>query len=267
MSTFDDFVVKLNNQPCEVEDPTQPDQCMDLAFAWCDAIGVDRAAIRHEFAYQVWTQPNDLTVKFFEYVPNTPNGVPPQGALVVFNENVGVAGHISIATGKGDSNSFDSFDQNWSGAAYCKVVTHAYTSVYGWLVKRAPAPTDPILIGQSDAFIAVATALNTPANKDLVIAEINKLITIEDQATDKDKSIADLNKQIGVISTQLGTLKEDHDTLTGQIMTQAKTIQDQDLQIQSLDAQLTTLKEAAQVPVKTGWQLIADGIKQIFRGG
>lgn len=266
MSLYDDFVATWTNKPCEVEDPTAVDQCMDLAFAWCDALGIDRATIRHQFAYQVWEQPTDLTVKEFELVPNTPNGVPPEGSLVIFKTTVGAAGHISIGSGKGNRDNFVSFDQNWSGASYCKMVTHSYTSVYGWLVRRIPVNVDPVIFEQSDAFIAVSTLLKTAANKDLVLAEINKLITIEDQAPAKDKTITDLNQQIAALDTKLQDLQLDHDTLTNEIATQAKMIQDQDLKIKGLQGQLQELKDTSQQPDRTGWQLIIDGIVKLIGG-
>lgn len=264
MALFDDFVAKYNGQPVEVEDPSAPDQCMDLAFAWCDFMGIDRATIRHQYAYQVWTLPVDLTIQYFDYIPNTPMGVPPQGALVIFNQSVGSAGHISIATGEGDATGFTSFDQNWAGAQYAKMVNHVYTSVYGWLVRKQTIATDPTIIAQSDAFIAVATKLNVAANKDLVLAEVDKLIAIEDQAPQKDKQLADAMTQIDTLNGQLTTLKGDHDTLTADIAQQAKTIQDQDAQIQTLDTAIADLKKQMSTPPLTGWRLF---VYKLISGG
>src|SRR4030042_82719 len=78
----------------EVNDPTNAYQCMDLAYAFCDFISIPRDTIRHLFAYQVYTEPNDLTIKYFEMIPNTSNGVPQCGDLVVFSKDIGgIAGH------------------------------------------------------------------------------------------------------------------------------------------------------------------------------
>jgi DNA-binding transcriptional MerR regulator len=268
MSTFDDFVMKWNGKPCEMEDPSAPDQCMDLAFAWCDTMNVDRETIRHQFAYQVWTLPNDLTVQKFEYIPNTPNGVPKEGDLVIFNINVGSAGHISIATGKGNADNFESFDQNWSGVQYCRLITHVYTSVYGWLRKKKPVAGDPTVIEQSNAFIAIATKLNTSANKDIVLAEIDKLVTIEDQAPAKDKQLSEAQSQITFLQEQISELKKNHDELEANIANQARTIQDQDKQIQALSGNIdelsVKLQEASKYTTMTGWELIAQGITRLF---
>lgn len=123
----------------EVNDPTNYAQCMDLAYAWCDRLGIPRTAISHYYAYQVWSQPLDSTIQYFEYLPNTPNGVPHVGDLVVFKAytgGTGIAGHISIATGQGGVSGFNSYDQNWGTIRTCRVVTHNYDAVYGWLRKR-----------------------------------------------------------------------------------------------------------------------------------
>jgi hypothetical protein len=43
------------------------------------------------------------------------------------------AGHIAIATGKYNSNEFESFDQNYPGGAVCQFVYHGYKNVLGVL--------------------------------------------------------------------------------------------------------------------------------------
>ena len=130
---YQDFFNQYNGKPVETEDPSNRDQCMDLAFAWCDALGIPRETIRHLYAYQVFTEPNDATRQHFQLIPNTPDGVPEQGDLIVFSTVVGPAGHICIATGTGDANTFQSFDQNWNGHAYTETVGHSYNGVLGWL--------------------------------------------------------------------------------------------------------------------------------------
>jgi hypothetical protein len=145
---FNEFFTKYNGLPVEVNDPSNPYQCMDLAYAWCDFIQIPRDAIRHLYAYEVYTKPNDLTVKYFEVVPNTPSGIPQIGDLVVFSTKVGTAGHISIATGEGTLNSFVSFDQNF-GATVKKagLITHPYDAVLGWL--RPRVTTTPVFTDQT----------------------------------------------------------------------------------------------------------------------
>lgn len=150
---LNELISTWQGKSLEVSDPTNYAQCMDLAFAWCDKIGVSRDAIHHLYAYQVFTMPSDVTLQYFNFIPNTPNGVPPAGALVVFGTSVGPAGHICIATDKCTSNTLVSFDQNWDTKHFnagtnsngelipiCRIVTHTYDGVLGWLVLKSPPP-------------------------------------------------------------------------------------------------------------------------------
>jgi len=142
---FTAFFNKWNGKYCEVNDPSNLYQCMDLSYAWCDFLQIPRDTIRHLYAYQVYTEPNDLTVKYFDFIPNTPSGIPPVGSLVVFSTAIGgVAGHISIATGEGDTNTFNSFDQNFGTDKHCRIVSHTYTALkgMGWLVPKEQGISD-----------------------------------------------------------------------------------------------------------------------------
>ena len=96
------FVAEWNNKPLEVEDPSNRDQCMDLALGWCDALGIPREAIRHLYAYQVFTEPNDVTRQYFDLIPNSNSLVVEAGDLAVWRANgqqTGAAGHIDLGLG------------------------------------------------------------------------------------------------------------------------------------------------------------------------
>lgn len=165
---FDKFATTWLGKPLEAEDPSNLDQCFDEAFAWIDVLGIPREAIRHLHAYQIWTVPNDLTRRHFEMIPNTPTGVPQKGDVVVFGQGVGVSGHVSIASGKGDTKTFQSLDQNWGGHKFVEYVTHNYDlgPVLGWLRPKPmtamisiPTTERDFLVGRSSVAKEVATYL------------------------------------------------------------------------------------------------------------
>ena len=134
MITYDQFFAQWNGKPCEVSDPTNPNQCMDLAFAWCDALEIPRVAIAHLYAYQVYTQPIESTYLTFYRIPNTPNAIPKQGDLIVWNYTYnGTAGHIGVCTGRADLKTFDAFEQNDPLKSVCHVKGYDYNNVLGWL--------------------------------------------------------------------------------------------------------------------------------------
>lgn len=135
---FQEFIDKNNGKPLEVEDSSNLDQCFDLVLGWLDVLQVPHDAIRHLNASQIYTNPTDETLKYFEVIPNTPFGIPHMGDIVVFS---GKVGHTCVATGKGTNSSFESFDENWDtphfhdakGNPICRLVTHSYNQVLGWL--------------------------------------------------------------------------------------------------------------------------------------
>lgn len=138
---FDQFSKQTNGKFIEVEDAGAYAQCMDLAFSWCDVLGIPREAIRHQYAYQVWNLATDLTRKYFDLIPNSATNVPVVGDMPVFGTTVGPAGHISIETGKSNSINLMTLDQNWGTPKYTREVTHAnYSGVIGWLHPKGQTP-------------------------------------------------------------------------------------------------------------------------------
>lgn len=156
---FTQFFNLYNGQPVEKEDPSNPDQCMDLIFAWCDFLKIPRETVRHEFAYQVWQYPTAITYQYFDLIPNGLTNVPKVGSIIVFGTKVGSAGHVSIETGKSNLLNANSFDQNWDTAhynlgvdpktgkliPYSRLVTHnLYSGVLGWLQPKVQNSDDKL---------------------------------------------------------------------------------------------------------------------------
>jgi hypothetical protein len=137
---FDTFRANIPDQAIEVSDKSNEFQCMDLAYLWTFVLGFPKGTIQHQFAYQVFTNASDLTRKYFEIIANSATAVPQKGDVVVFSDKkldgspFNAAGHIAIATGVGDTRTFESLDQNW-GDKKVKVVSHNYDNpvVLGWL--------------------------------------------------------------------------------------------------------------------------------------
>jgi len=216
---FNNFFNKWNGKPCEVNDPSNLNQCMDLAYAWCDELEVPRDAIRHLYAYEVYTKPNDITIKYFEMVPNTALAVPKVGDLVVFKG--GTAGHISIRSeGASDTNSFESFDQNFGNTVNkCGLIRHPYDNVLGFLrfrVEKEPEITEQTILPIIDAHgkkMEVQAVRSKLADQDNEIAKLK---------TDKDyllRDIDNLNIEKEALNTHINNLEglpnAIHDVLYG----------------------------------------------------
>ena len=68
----------------------------------------------------------------FEKIVNTANFVPAQGDICVWGSIISKYGHVSIATGEGDTKYFYSYDLNW-GSKNVKKVLHSYRGFLGVL--------------------------------------------------------------------------------------------------------------------------------------
>lgn len=129
MANLNEFINANNGKGVEVEDPSNRNQCMDLAFAWLDAQGIPRATIRHLYAYQAFTQPSELTKQYFDLV----QGNPSPGDLIVWGTGVGIAGHISIYVSGNYPTGFTTFDQNWPSGSKSHLQWHNSYGILGIL--------------------------------------------------------------------------------------------------------------------------------------
>lgn len=127
------FVANLNGQFVEVSSKSAIYQCMDLAYNWVFCLDYPKITIQHGNAYEVYTAPNDTTRQYFDIIPNTPDGIPQDGDLVVWSSSYGPAGHIAIALGGGTVNSFMCFEQNNPLGTNAHLQSRSYYRVLGWL--------------------------------------------------------------------------------------------------------------------------------------
>lgn len=193
---------KYNSQPVEAEDPSNKDQCMDWAFKYCDELGIPRETIRHLRAFEAWTIPNDLTLQYFDYIPNTANGVPKLGSIAIFDNKVGPSGHISVVQ-KADVNSVVSLDQNWNGHSYCEYISHPYDNILGWLypkslnsVDTCPQDRDTNWNMVKDISTTLGITVN-PSDKPRMVTDAIG------QITNMNSMIKDLQGQVGTLTQQL----------------------------------------------------------------
>jgi len=103
-------------------------QCVDLAKKWNQELGYSpRYGNGCDWINNAG---NDYT-----RINYSSGLVPREGDIVSWSGNSPANvpyGHVAIATGVGNTSSFQTFDQNWGGA-YCKLNTHSYQSVQGWI--------------------------------------------------------------------------------------------------------------------------------------
>lgn len=166
---------------------------------------------------------------YFDKIPNTPDYVPVKGDIVIwtaFSNNQ--FGHIAIASGEGDTNTFVSYDQNWN-VQKVERIRHNYNSVLGALRPKAltaVAPQGDImnaeqvkdlyrqLLGREAEPGGLATYTGKPwatvyyAIKDsaegqaYTKAKAKQLQDLKDQIASQQVQIDKLNKQIADLGSQ-----------------------------------------------------------------
>lgn len=198
---------RYNGQAVEAEDPSNKDQCMDWAFKYCDELNIPRETIRHLRAYEAWTLPNNLTLQYFDYIPNTANGVPMLGSILLFGTGVGVSGHISVAQ-RGDVNSVRSLDQNWNGHSYCEYISHPYDNILGWLYPKVLKPVDTCPTDRDinwNIVTQLGTALGVvvnPSNKPQIIIDgIAQIKNMQEMIKGLEEQVSNFNKQLIAATT------------------------------------------------------------------
>ena len=249
--SFQEFLNKYNGQQNVGNTTENTGQCVGLVAVWVDALSLPH----------IWGNACDLFVnaneKFFTKILNTPDAIPQAGDIIVWSAKFnGTVGHTGIATGTADINTFECFEQNDPLKSNCHLKTYNYNFVTGWLrPKVSSVGVDPVILAQSDAFIAICTKLNLPANRDIVLADLDKLITMQDAVMQKDKQIQDAQTQI----TNLGTTLSQKDTELKQLQDDLALLTAQtNNAVQSnkeLTEQVAELKKTClPQPVFTGWR-------------
>lgn len=153
--TTQEFIDKYNNQPVEVVDPTNRNQCFDLVVKYCmEVLGLPITIFGGlTYAYQIWSPSTKMAVENFDYIENSTTANPIEGDIVVwshwynFSWNFWGAGHTGVATGKGvaegkSSDWFECFEQNDPTGTYSHLRIYNYNNVVGWLRKKSPKLTD-----------------------------------------------------------------------------------------------------------------------------
>src|SRR3990167_1456877 len=187
-----EFMGLLNGEYKETAGTTAKNQCVDLANAY----------IRYVLRLPIieWTNAVDFPSKAsdnYEYILNTPNGIPQEGDLVIWGGNQ--YGHIAIFI-EGDTNTFRSFDENYPTGSPCHVQEHNYDSpkVLGWLRVKSAIITPPTTQELTDQTIIPAILLGQ--SLPLEIQQIRGLL-------------GDFRR----CREELNTVEEDKENLIGQL--------------------------------------------------
>lgn len=246
--TTQQFIEAWNGKYCEVAGSADAkNQCVDLANQYIkDVLGLPIIE---------WTNAKDFPSKagdLYEYIKNTPSGVPKEGDLVIWG---GTYGHIAIFV-EGNADSFRSFDQNYPTGSPCHIQNHNYNNVLGWLHPKHTVNTDEVCMPKSQAedfnrvkagWNQVRELLNVEDSTTVVVAEIKKLIGYEDKVISTEKDLKKAQDKILELEGKLESIEPKHDQT-------AQDVQAQGQDIQEIKDGVAEVKQAIQVPSYIGWR-------------
>ena len=211
--TLQDFINKHNGQALKTLPNSLPPQCFDLALGWTDNLGVPHypnnpSPFPYVNAYQIYTDFGTWQGQYFDRIAN--DGVPKAGDLVVWSNSYGSAGHVAIATGKGDTNSFEAFSQNDPLYSVCAIKTYSYKSVLGWLRCKITQPTIPV--DDCPAKLTQITAERDRLNK-IIEGKDNEINTCNASLSSVTAEKNSLAVQLSEAQKQIEVYKVGYDTL------------------------------------------------------
>jgi hypothetical protein len=150
---FDKFVAN-NNKKAVVILPSsiknKHGECFDIAVAFTDLLGIPHypgnpSPFPYTNAHQIYNNFGTFQSQYFDRIKNTSDYIPQKGDIVIWDAGLnGGMGHVAIATGEGNANTFKSFDQNWNPADWIpRVIAHDYDTgpVLGALRLKVTQPS------------------------------------------------------------------------------------------------------------------------------
>lgn len=243
MINFTDFFNRYNGQQNIGDTTENKGQCVGLVAVWIDELNLPH----------IWGNACDLFAnadeQFFEKILNTPDGVPSAGDIIVWSAKFnGTVGHTGIATGTGDLNTFECFEQNDPTGSNCHLKVYNYLSVIGWL-RPKELQDQQTLINELRA--------DRDKNWNLYQGALTKQIELESAVESK-------NKSIDALTTENTSLKSTVEMVTKQNSEYSTSIQSLTAHLQEVEGQLQTCnalinkKDLAQYTTK---QLV----KEVFK--
>ena len=235
--TFQQFLTKWNGKYLEVAGSANAkNQCVDLANGYIrDVLGLPIIE---------WTNAQDFPKKAgpaYDYILNSPTNIPKEGDIVVWKSADNV-GHIAVFI-EGNANSFKSFDQNYPLGSPCHIQGHTYANVLGWLRPKKGTEMEPEIIKRADAFVAVCSALGKPVDKDIVIADIKRLLTLEDKLRERDADLDKKRAELEALSLKLEGIEKDKESLIKQNVVLDNQVFQQQRRLSELTADLVQTKK------------------------
>jgi hypothetical protein len=267
--TFQELLEVYNGQFIEIAGTTAQNQCVDLANSYIKYV-LRLPAIE-------WTNAVDFPSKAgdaFEYILNTPTGVPQEGDLVIWG---GTYGHIAIFI-EGNTTRFTSYDQNYPTGSPCHVQEHTYLSpkVLGWMRPKNVPQDNEIELQKCvnarnshwDNLLKIKDALVISGDfaLKLVLDRIDSLLTTEREYGKQQGVIKTANDRITELEKQLLLIQPAHDETAQTVQEVSVKVDEQGQAIKDVSTGIQEVKDTLAKPDWSALKMIWEGIKKLLLG-
>lgn len=263
MKILDQFILENNNKPLEVYDPSNKNQCVDLVLGWLKKLGLGNLIpLGIVNAYQLYNPSTPALKAHFDIITNSPTAVPQAGDIVVWSSAYGPAGHTAVATGKGDTKSFEAFSQNDPTGKPCILKTYTYAKVLGWLRPKVLPVEQPDMSDQDKKDIESMNNLRAYNNvwyeSKYIIADyearVAEIRLLQNEVSSLNKRINELEGDISLSADSIESLEMELNTIQVGHAEKMKTL------IDKYEKDIATIKKNRK-PVK-----VVRSIHEMFKG-
>jgi len=196
MLTFQEFLNKYNGQIKIGNTLENKGECVGLVSVWQDNLGIP-----HEYG-NAMDFLNNADKKYFDIISNTPTAIPVKGDIIVWSKKYNnTFGHVGIATGTGNLNTFEAFIQNDPLNSNCHLKTYNYINVLGWLRFKPQEPMATITQKELNSIIEARNSnwdnfQTTKKENETLIKEFNKNICILGRYREDFQTIVDIIEKL-----------------------------------------------------------------------
>jgi hypothetical protein len=166
--------------------------------------------------------------QYFNKIPNTPEGIPSKGDIIVWGSTYGKFGHIAIINWA-NVNQFQALSQNDPSGSLTVLKNYNYTHILGWFNPKGNNMAD--MYNGYDL-----------ANRESMKVAVDVLVRVQKgEFVEKSKLDELVNVKTAELSSKISNYEEENKGLRIQIQLLNKEKQDQAVQIKSLHEDITKL--------------------------
>lgn len=252
---FTDFLTKYNGQQNVGNTTENKGECVGLVCVWIEELGLPH----------VWGHAMDLFTNadenFFEKILNTPDAIPKAGDIIVWKKAFnGTFGHTGIATGTGDLNTFECFEQNDPLGSNCHLKSYNYNNVTGWLRPK---------VAQNQQALIEELRADRDKNWQLYQQQLQHSIDQETVIEQKQKTIDAITKENLTLKDQYKAATDQHTSDLGAIQgltADNKALNDTITMLHTENAKITVDLHACQIQqMNLSYATTKQLIKELFK--